>query len=119
MTAFQRTALEDTELSGVQIKKGQRVVMFYRSANFDEEVFEDPAHLQHPAKPQPARRVRRHGRALLHRRQPGQDDDQPDLQRGRRPHADLKPIGQPERLRSGWLNGIKHWQVDYTGESVR
>ncbi len=42
VTSFQRTALEDYELSGVQIKKGQRVVMFYRSANFDEEVFEDP-----------------------------------------------------------------------------
>jgi cholest-4-en-3-one 26-monooxygenase len=28
---------------------------------------------------------------------------------------DLKPVGEPERLRSGWLNGIKHWQVDYTG----
>src|SRR5689334_18659675 len=42
VTSFQRTALEDVELSGVQIKKGQRVVMSYRSANFDEEVFEDP-----------------------------------------------------------------------------
>ena len=42
VTSFQRTALEDYELSGVQIKKGQRVLMFYRSANFDEEVFEDP-----------------------------------------------------------------------------
>ncbi len=42
VTSFQRTALEDTELSGVQIKKGQRVVMFYRSANFDEDVFDDP-----------------------------------------------------------------------------
>ncbi len=42
VTAFQRTAAEDVELSGVQIKKDQRVVMFYRSANFDEEVFEDP-----------------------------------------------------------------------------
>ena len=29
---------------------------------------------------------------------------------------DLKPIATPERLRSGWLNGIKHWQVDYTGK---
>ena len=45
------------------------------------------AQLQHPAKPQPARGIWRHGRALLHRRQPGQDDDQPDLQRGRRPYA--------------------------------
>ena len=26
----------------MQIKKGQRVGMFYRSANFDEEVFDDP-----------------------------------------------------------------------------
>ena len=42
VTSFQRTALEDYELSGVQIKKGQRVVMVYRSANFDEEVFDDP-----------------------------------------------------------------------------
>ena len=42
VTSFQRTALEDNELSGVQIKKGQRVVMVYRSANFDEDVFEDP-----------------------------------------------------------------------------
>ena len=72
---------------GVQIKKGQRVVMSYRSANFDEEVFDDPHTLQHPAQPEPARRVRRHRRALLHRRQPGPDDHQPDLQRGRRPHA--------------------------------
>ena len=31
---------------------------------------------------------------------------------------DLKPLSKPERLRSGWLNGIKHWQVDYTGKSA-
>lgn len=39
VTSFQRTALQDYELSGgVLIKKGgQRVVMSYRSANFDEE----------------------------------------------------------------------------------
>jgi len=28
---------------------------------------------------------------------------------------DLTALAAPERLRSGWLNGIKHWQVDYTG----
>ena len=31
---------------------------------------------------------------------------------------DLTPISTPERLRSGWLNGIKHWQVDYTGKTA-
>ena len=43
VTSFQRTALCDYELSGVTIKKGQRVVMVYRSANFDEEVFDELA----------------------------------------------------------------------------
>jgi cholest-4-en-3-one 26-monooxygenase len=31
---------------------------------------------------------------------------------------DLESIGKPERLRSGWLNGIKHWQVDYHTEGA-
>ena len=30
---------------------------------------------------------------------------------------DLSSISEPERLRSGWLNGIKHWEVSYTGKS--
>ncbi|MDP9165055.1 MAG: cytochrome P450, partial [Actinomycetota bacterium] len=42
ITSFQRTALTDVELGGVVIEKGQRVVLAYRSANFDEEVFFDP-----------------------------------------------------------------------------
>ena len=33
VTAFQRTAIKDTEL-GVPDQRGQRWVMFYRSANF-------------------------------------------------------------------------------------
>lgn len=29
-------------------------------------------------------------------------------------HApDLAAAGEPERLRSPFINGIKHWQVDY------
>src|SRR5207253_10594944 len=42
VTAFQRTATRDTELSGVEIKAGQRVGLFYCSANFDADVFTDP-----------------------------------------------------------------------------
>src|ERR1044072_285181 len=36
VSAFQRTANEDVELGGAQIKKGQRGGMSSRSANFDE-----------------------------------------------------------------------------------
>ncbi len=39
---FRRTATCDIELHGQQIKQGDPVVMFYASANRDEEVFKDP-----------------------------------------------------------------------------
>jgi len=39
---MRRTALEDYDLFGNQIRKGDKVVMWYLSANRDESVFEDP-----------------------------------------------------------------------------
>jgi cytochrome P450 len=39
---MRRTALEDTELGGKQIKAGEKVVMWYVSGNRDEEVIDQP-----------------------------------------------------------------------------
>lgn len=39
---FARTATQDFELGGTQLKRGDKVVMFYGSGNRDEDVFEDP-----------------------------------------------------------------------------
>ncbi|VBA37110.1 Steroid C26-monooxygenase [Mycobacterium innocens] len=113
VTAFQRTALADTEVSGVQMRKGQRVVMFYRSANFDDDVFDHPDTFDILRDPNPhvgfggtgahycvGANLARMTISLIFN---AIADYMPDL----------KPISQPERLRSGWLNGIKHWQVDY------
>jgi cholest-4-en-3-one 26-monooxygenase len=116
VSAFQRTALEDVELGGVAIKKGQRVVMSYRSANFDEEVFEDPHTFNILRNPNPHVGFGGTGahyciganlaKMTINLIFNAVADHMPDL----------KPVGEPERLRSGWLNGIKHWQVDYTGK---
>jgi len=38
---FRRTATKDTQIRGQDIKKGDKVVMWYGSANRDEDVFED------------------------------------------------------------------------------
>ena len=38
---FRRTATKDVELSGTMIREGERVVMWYASANFDEARFDD------------------------------------------------------------------------------
>jgi cytochrome P450 len=39
---FRRTATRDTEMRGVRIREGDKVALWYISANFDEEVFPDP-----------------------------------------------------------------------------
>jgi cytochrome P450 len=39
---FKRTVMEDTTIRGQHIKAGERVVMFYGSANRDEDIFESP-----------------------------------------------------------------------------
>jgi cytochrome P450 len=42
VVAFRRTATADTEIRGVRIAKGDKVLMSYPSANRDEEVFGEP-----------------------------------------------------------------------------
>lgn len=39
---FRRTAIADTELRGVPIKAGDKLALYYTSANRDEDVFPDP-----------------------------------------------------------------------------
>ena len=51
--SFQRTALADTELRGVPITRGERVAMFYSSANFDPEVFDEPERFDITRDPNP------------------------------------------------------------------
>jgi len=118
VTSFQRTALEDTELDGVQIKKGQRVVMVYRSANFDEDVFDDPYTFNILRDPNP--HVGFGGTGAHYCIGTNLARMTIDLMFNAIADAmpDLRPLAKPERLRSGWLNGIKHWQVDYTGASA-
>jgi cholest-4-en-3-one 26-monooxygenase len=119
VTSFQRTALEDTELDGVKIKKGQRVVMMYRSANFDEDVFDDPHTFNILRDPNP--HVGFGGTGAHYCIGTNLARMTIDLMFNAIADAmpDLTSLAKPERLRSGWLNGIKHWQVDYTGESAK
>ena len=42
---FRRTAARDTELGGQHITEGDKVIMFYSSANRDTEVFDHPEQL--------------------------------------------------------------------------
>jgi cholest-4-en-3-one 26-monooxygenase len=115
ITAFQRTALADTELGGVPIKKGQRLVMFYRSANFDEDVFTNPFTFDILRSPNPHVGFGGTGAHYCI----GANLARMTVELMFNAIADTIPhltsIGEPERLRSPFITGIKHWQVDYGG----
>jgi cholest-4-en-3-one 26-monooxygenase len=92
-------------------------VLFYRSANFDEEALDDPFTFDIRRHPKPHLGFGRTGahywvganlaRMTVDSMFNAIADHMPDI----------SALGRPERLRSGWLNGIKHWQVDYRGST--
>lgn len=53
VNVFARTAMKDTELRGVRIAEGERVAMFFPSANRDETRFGDPDRLDIGRDPNP------------------------------------------------------------------
>lgn len=50
---FRRTAARDCELAGKQITQGDKVVLFYASANWDTDVFTDPGTFDLSRNPNP------------------------------------------------------------------
>jgi cholest-4-en-3-one 26-monooxygenase len=111
--AFQRTAMSDTQVGGVDIATGQRVVMFYSSANQDPEVFPEPEKFDIMRSPNPHLGFGGTGAhyclgANLARMEidlifNAVADVMPDIRRA----------AGPRRLRSGWVNGIKELRVAY------
>ncbi|WP_431956149.1 cytochrome P450 [Nocardia lijiangensis] len=115
ITSFQRTALEDTELGGVQIKKGQRVVMLYRSANFDEDVFENPMKFDITRKDNQHLSFGGTGAHFCIGANLARLEIDLIFNAIADHLPDITKLGDPKRLRSGWLNGIKEFPVDYKG----
>jgi cholest-4-en-3-one 26-monooxygenase len=114
VTVFQRTALADTTLGGQQIKAGQRVGLFYRSANFDEDVFDAPERFDIMRSPNPHLGFGGTGTHYCL----GVNLAKLEMDLMFNAIADgmpgIKLAGQPQRLRSGWLNGMKSLPVTYS-----
>jgi cholest-4-en-3-one 26-monooxygenase len=110
---FRRTAMCDTQVAGQDIAAGDKVVVFYSAANRDEDVFAKPAEFDVGRDPNPHVGfggggphfcLGRHLAALELRvlletlvdRAPG-----------------IRPDGEVSRLRSNFVNGIKHLPVRF------
>jgi methyl-branched lipid omega-hydroxylase len=116
---MRRTVLSDTELGGAELKVGDKVAMFYLAANRDEEVFEDP--LRFDVRRSPNNHVGFGGpgphfclgahlarreitvmfRELFHRL------------------PDIRATGEPARLASSFIHGVKHLPAEFTPTAPR
>jgi cholest-4-en-3-one 26-monooxygenase len=101
------------ELGGVQVKAGQRVGLFYASANHDEDVFDSPSTFDITRDPNPHLAFGGHGAHYCI----GANLARTEIKLMFEALADLAPdirgTGEPARLRSPWLNGIKELPVAY------
>ncbi len=110
---MRRTAATDTTIGGTAVKAGDKFLLYYNSANRDEAVFADPYHFDVLRDPNPhvgfggpgphhclgAHLARREITVMfreLFRRLPG-----------------IEAASEPERLRSGFINGIKHMACSF------
>ncbi len=111
---FRRTCTQDTELGGQPLRAGEKIVLWYNSANRDELAFEEPYRFDVTRKPNEhvgfggpgahhclgANLARREMTVVfreLFRRLP-----------------DLEITGPPERLMSNFINGIKRMPCEFT-----
>jgi cytochrome P450 len=111
---MRRTCTRDTNLGGQAMKEGDKVVLWYSSGNRDEKVFVDPHRFDITRRPNDhvgfggpgphfclgANLARREIRVLfdriLHRL------------------PDLRITGEPDRLQSNFINGIKRMPCEFT-----
>lgn len=116
---MRRTLTQDHVLSGHQFREGEKVIMFYGSANRDDAVFAEPDVFDVLRDPNPhvgfggpgphfclgAHLARREITLMLrelYTRLP-----------------DLELAGEPEQLRSSFINGVKHLPVSFSPGGVR
>nr|WP_042186170.1 cytochrome P450 [Kibdelosporangium sp. MJ126-NF4]CEL17128.1 putative cytochrome P450 hydroxylase [Kibdelosporangium sp. MJ126-NF4]CTQ91643.1 putative cytochrome P450 hydroxylase [Kibdelosporangium sp. MJ126-NF4] len=110
---FQRTATVDTELSGVEIKAGQRVGLFYSSANYDPEVFDDPYTFDIGRDPNPHLGFGGTGAHYCIGANLARLEIDLMFNAIAEHMPNIAKAADPVRLRSGWLNGFKEFQVTY------
>jgi cytochrome P450 len=105
---FRRTVTQDTTLGGQDLHEGDKIVMFYESANRDERVYERPDEFDVLRPLQPAQVGFGAGGphfclgANLARREITVAFDEI-----RRRLPDLRVTGSPDYLQSNFINGIK------------
>jgi methyl-branched lipid omega-hydroxylase len=110
---MRRTATRDTELGGQAVSSGDKLLLFYASANRDDTVFTDPDRFDLTRNPNPHLGYGGAGPhfclgAHLARREITEVYRELFTQL-----PEIRTVGEPLRLRSSFINGIKHVACEF------
>jgi cholest-4-en-3-one 26-monooxygenase len=116
---FRRTATRDTEVGGQAIAEGDKVIVFYASGNRDESVFTSPQEFDIARDPNPHVGFGGGGPHFCLGRHLAALELRVLLQTLAERMPDIELDGEVSRLRSNFLNGIKHMPVRFTASAPR
>ena len=116
---FRRTATRDTELRGVKIAEGDKVCMYYGSANRDEDYFPDGDAFDIARSPNPHLTFGPGGAHFCLGANLARLEIKVMFEEIIKRLPEIEPAGPVQRLRSNFISGIKHMPVRYTPESRR
>jgi cholest-4-en-3-one 26-monooxygenase len=108
---FRRTLTKDTEINGFPVKEGDKVVIWYISANRDESVFTDPFRFDIHRNPNPHVAFGGGGPHFCLGANLARLEIKVMFDEIVRQLPGLQLAGPVERLRSNFINGIKHLPV--------
>ncbi len=110
---FRRTVTRDTEIRGQTIREGDKVVMYYGSANRDEDIFPDGDVFDVSRDPNPHVTFGPGGSHFCLGASLARLEIRVMFEELLRRLPDIEPAGPVRRLRSNFIAGIKHMPVRF------
>jgi methyl-branched lipid omega-hydroxylase len=111
---MRRTLTRDHRLNGHQYREGEKAVLYYWSANRDEDVFTDPGRFDITRNPNPHVGFGGPGPHFCLGAHLARREITVMLRELMRRVPDIHAAGEPDRLLSSFINGIKRLPCDFT-----
>ncbi|MGO8872637.1 MAG: cytochrome P450 [Acidimicrobiales bacterium] len=111
---MRRTVTQDVVLSGEELHEGDKLLLFYNSANRDEDAFDDPFRFDVRRYPNPHFGFGAAGPHFCLGAHLARREVDVMLRELLRRLPDIEVSGEPDRLRSNFINGIKHLPCRYS-----
>ena len=111
---FRRTVTKDVELCGQCIREGEKVVIWYNSANRDERAFPEPFRFDVTRAPNEHVGFGGGGAHYCLGANLARREIKLMFQELFRVCPDMRVVGQPDMLFSGFIHGIKRMRVEWT-----